>query len=462
MSKLATQGRVALAIAALGTTAVGLTIAVHPGHSSAATTVVPTASTVSGGNVGPQTLYIVDKAANLVYAISPNGTSSTVGTNLNQPSAVATDAQGNVYIADAGNNRIVKVTAAGVQSTVGSGLAAPVGVATDAAGDVFVSDTGHARVLEVTAAGVQTVLPFTGLTQPAGLAVDPLGDVFVADLGLGKVAELTPGGAQSTVGSGFTMPTAVALSPSGQSFVADTAGSRVTQVTPAGVGSGLGSGLSLPVGVATSPAGNLYAADLGNDRVVRISPAGAVTAIATPALQLPYAVALGPAPTSTAVVGTAVTLQDVIDSNGTTRPSGTVTFSVGSTQLGTAPVTVSSAGVASASLSVQPAALGSGVEAVTAVYAGDASHTGSRASANLDVVNPTSVAVTTTASSLVAGQSTPLSARRSPGRAPMGRPDRSSSRWVGPRSRRPRWSAPAPPRRSPSSTPRRCPEATTR
>ncbi|MGI9119569.1 MAG: right-handed parallel beta-helix repeat-containing protein [Acidimicrobiales bacterium] len=133
---------------------------------------------------------------------------------LNSPSDVAVDAQGNLYIADQGNNRVRRVDAdTGIITTVagdgtagfsGDGgpataaqLAFPSGVAIDHSGNLYISDTVNNRVRKVDPAGTITTFAGTGdcsgqlgdggpatkgeVCQPARLAVDAAGNLFIAD-----------------------------------------------------------------------------------------------------------------------------------------------------------------------------------------------------------------------------------------------------------------------------------------
>src|SRR5262249_54903567 len=74
---------------------------------------------------------------------------------------VAKDSQGDTFLADPANNRVLETKADGTTTTVGTGLNQPYGVAVDGAGDVFIADTGNNRVLEVKAGVPVTVSPAT-------------------------------------------------------------------------------------------------------------------------------------------------------------------------------------------------------------------------------------------------------------------------------------------------------------
>ena len=115
----------------------------------------------------------VDQATGVITTVAGNGISGYAGdgglatsAELSDPSGVAVDAAGDLFIADAGNNAIREVNpATGVITTVagngnagyagdgGPAMAAelndPSAVAVDAAGDLFIADAGNNRVREV-------------------------------------------------------------------------------------------------------------------------------------------------------------------------------------------------------------------------------------------------------------------------------------------------------------------------
>lgn len=208
----------------------------------------PSGVCTDGGN----DFYVVDTQNNRVLRLPAGGlTAAAAGAGfsagyagdggpapqaeLNQPSACAVDASGNLFIADTGNNAIREVTTDGkIHTVAGTGTAgssgdegpasaatlnAPAGVAVDAYGDVYIADTGNHRLRLITADGIlhtvagQGSAGFAGdgagalaalLNSPSGLCVDAAGDVFFADRGNNRVRILIPG----------TPVTPVSLAPS--------------------------------------------------------------------------------------------------------------------------------------------------------------------------------------------------------------------------------------------------------
>lgn len=163
---------------------------------------------------------------------------------LNFPTGVALDQNGNLYIAETSNHQVRKVTPAGVISCyAGAGTRgfsgdggqataaqfnAPGGLTVDAAGNLYVTDQGNHRVRKVASDGMITTVAGTGnatsqtsdegglatnaaLNAPAGVAVDGAGNLFIADTGNHRVVVVAAYKSATTVnGASFATQQPVA------------------------------------------------------------------------------------------------------------------------------------------------------------------------------------------------------------------------------------------------------------
>jgi sugar lactone lactonase YvrE len=127
------------------------------------------------------------------------------------------DASGNVYVADADNHKIKKISPAGEVSTLagsgdsgdveGLGTAAqlnrPSDVAVDTDGNVYVADFQNEKIRKITAEGAVSTLAGNGrrgdtdgsaslarFFGPQGVTVDADGNVYVADKDNNKIRKI--------------------------------------------------------------------------------------------------------------------------------------------------------------------------------------------------------------------------------------------------------------------------------
>jgi len=231
--------------------------------------------------------------AGLGYA-GPSGFPATLS-SLDHPQNVAVNAQGDVFIADTYNNRVVKVTPQGQVVTVaGDGVAGysgdgrlgtfaelnePTGVAVDAQGNLYIADSSNNVIRRVDAkTGIITTVAgdyaadkandglggFSGdggpatsarLNDPQGVAVDGAGDLFIADTFNNAIREVTPAGTISTV--------------------VNSASANGGAPAPGGESSGkapTASKLNSPYGVAIDPSTeDLYVADTNNSKIAEVT-----------------------------------------------------------------------------------------------------------------------------------------------------------------------------------------------
>ena len=184
---------------------------------------------------------------------------------LNNPTGIAIDSENTLYIADTGNNRIRKITQTGQISTIAGGgdntadegtgltvkLIQPTAVATDRNGNIYIAETGGNRIRLLTRAGTLTTLAGaqSNLNQPRGLRVTENGDVIFADSGSNTVRRLSSTGdltiIAGTGAAGFTgdggpatsatlnSPSDVALDPDGSIWISDSGNNRIRKLAVA-------------------------------------------------------------------------------------------------------------------------------------------------------------------------------------------------------------------------------------
>jgi uncharacterized protein (TIGR03437 family) len=266
----------------------------------------------AAGNV-----YVADSGNNQVRRIDAQGTITTVdtGNSLSNPRGIAVDRAGNLYIADSANHRVLRVSPGALVTTIaGNGtccysgdgglaldaqLNQPSGVAVDANGNVYVADPGNDGVrmlaplsagIAVTAvtnaasnlagavapgelvvlygsglAGVQTVL-FNGVAGPLLYTtpgqVGAVAPYAVAGGSVQVVAEsAAAASAPVTAAAAVTAPGVFTADGSGrgQASAVNQDGTRNGPASPAPAGSVLslyatGEGQTLPAGVDGKPA----------------------------------------------------------------------------------------------------------------------------------------------------------------------------------------------------------------
>ncbi|MBI3697127.1 MAG: hypothetical protein HY238_20115 [Acidobacteria bacterium] len=253
------------------------------------------------------------------------------------PADLAMDSKGNLYVVDQRNHRVRRI--------------APDGTITTAAGN----GNGHMSAGYGGDGGPATAAQ---MNHPSSVAVDAAGNIYIADMMNHRVRRVTPDGKIATVAgngtagySGDSRP-----GPSGQ--------------------------LNFPSGLALDAAGNLYIADWLNFRVRKLSFAPVVTGISNGASFAPADVVgvapgswisiFGSALAAGEVVASAIPLPNVLGStmvkiNGTAIPLNYVSLVQINAQApvdlqpGPATLTVSSAGVETAAISLLVAAAGPGI-----------------------------------------------------------------------------------------------------
>ena len=353
----------------------------------------------------------------IISTIAGNGDQNIAGDNgpaanasLDTPSAVAVDASGNVFIADSENQRIRKVAGGTITTLAGNGSAAytgdggpatsaslayPRGVTVDGSGNVFIADSNNNVIRRVSAGGTITTVAANGeqgffgdngpptaasMDTPVGVLLVN-GNMYVADKDNHRIRRVdstmltfasqivgTSGTVQTVTvsNSGSATLTLASLTPSSADFALAGTGTCGTSF-PHNVAAGASCTLDInfvpgSVGILT---GNLSIGDNagGNPHTILVSGTG-VRDEATLALSsAPTSPSFGDPVTITAGVTPAVVTT-------APAPTGTVTFSEGSTILAAQIVTSNAASFTTTSLVA-------GNHTITVAYSGDTVYAGS-------------------------------------------------------------------------------------
>jgi len=225
-------------------------------------------------------------AAGVINTVAGGGRSSALedgvpatSVSLISPKGVALDKDGNLYVADTGNHLVRKVTGGLVFTVAGkrvrgrggdggpaisAQLDAPTGVCIDSQGNLYIADTDNHSIRKVTPLGVITTVAGGGfggdggpatsarLASPSRLTIDSAGNLYIADTGNNRIRKVTLDGVISTI-----------------------AGNGTAGYDGDG-GLALSAQLNSPTDVAVDTSGNIYVADFGNDRIRKLTPVSVV------------------------------------------------------------------------------------------------------------------------------------------------------------------------------------------
>ncbi len=257
--------------------------------------------------------FTVTTLAGANPAVNAAGVPSIV---LYAPEAVHIDAAGNIYIADSGGRRIYKINPTtnaataivgngvngntdSVSTALGTNIQLPTGMATDAAGNLYFSDRAVARIKKIDTAGK--------LSSIAGENVPGSGNFGSSNATTGDGYPSPTTSASTALASSVNSPRGMCIDINNNLIWADTTSNRVKKMnlntsvilTVAGsvggptipgtfVGSQLpGDGgpailarLNAPEDVACGPDGSIYIADTGDNRIRKIDRFGMISTIA--------------------------------------------------------------------------------------------------------------------------------------------------------------------------------------
>jgi sugar lactone lactonase YvrE len=281
-------------------------------------------------NPGGQVITIAGDG--LFDTVGPDAITATKSA-LNNPRGVAIAPNGDIIIADSGNHQIHRVDGNGVIYLIAGSLQGksgnsgdngpaasalldnPSAVAYDAAGNLYIADQGNNKIRMISAStgSITTVIgngfgqssgdglsaTLASIYSPSGLAVDSAGNVYIAEslgrrirkvalygiistyAGTGNSGSGTPGTLATS--SSFGILSNLTLDRQGYLCFADGTNDIVWRILPDGTLSALaGSGksafsgdggpaaqaaLNYPAGIVFGSDGTLYIADSGNDRI---------------------------------------------------------------------------------------------------------------------------------------------------------------------------------------------------
>jgi sugar lactone lactonase YvrE len=197
------------------------------------------------------------------------GTTKPSGTlnGLNDPHAVAFDANGDLFVANSKGTTVSEFAPGSTKPKATlSETGHPYALAFDGKGDLFVANFGGTTVSEFAPGSTTPTATLTGLNHPHVLAFDGSGHLFVANYGNGTgttVSEFAPGSTKPTATlTRLDVPDALAFDASGNLFVANRLGYTVSEFAPGSTTpTATLSGLKFPAALAFDGSGNLFVAN---------------------------------------------------------------------------------------------------------------------------------------------------------------------------------------------------------
>jgi hypothetical protein len=156
-------------------------------------------------------LYVSNYYAGTVSKVTPQGVVTPFASGFVQPAALALDPGGNLYVLNQFGTRsgiVFKVTPQG-QFPYAS-VSGPTALATDAAGNLYFGYSLASQVVKASPqpgggqAGVTTYVG--GMANTLGLALDPAGNLYVATAGPDRVYKYSAGGTVAVRSSATTRP----------------------------------------------------------------------------------------------------------------------------------------------------------------------------------------------------------------------------------------------------------------
>ena len=258
---------------------VSVFLVTRPASAPSAVPAVPPAAAPGAGNVTPIALptFGADAPTNPLDSGTPDigtptpgaaGPTAVVVTNspwqvlvargavpdLQSPSGVAVDADGNVYVVDFVGDFVQKFSPGG-QPLIRFGqkgnapgqFAGPSDVAVDSQNNIYIADTNNQRIQKLSPTGQPIGMWGSGgdgagqFWLPSGVAVDEQGKIYVADRSNHRIQVLSASGAplnqwgsRGPAPGQFWAPSDVAVDQKGQIYVADSTNQRLQVLSGTG------------------------------------------------------------------------------------------------------------------------------------------------------------------------------------------------------------------------------------
>jgi hypothetical protein len=296
-------------------------------------------------------LYVSDSSAQAVYQINPI---TGVERNLNlgtlvTPKGLTIDPSGNLLVADPGVPAIYRFNPSGTRTTVTTSATAPTAVLTDAAGNLLIADSSD--ILAVPASSHSSAFTVASLA-PSALAIDSAGNLYtgsndgvlklIRTQGYVQYSANSPSQAVSMLESGNQALTLTSLSQTDTSGYSLTATASTDCTLSGGLPSALSIGGACAMTANYTPTTYVTTTDTvtlnGNPQNAALSTPSSIQLTLTGPATAPASVTVLQATPSSPVYGQTITLKSITtpsDSLSTLLvPAGSVTIYIdSSTQL---------------------------------------------------------------------------------------------------------------------------------
>ncbi len=268
--------------------------------------------------------------------------SNALNAELNYPTSISFDSNGNTYISDRFNNRVRRITKDGIINTIaGNGIPGFSGdggdalkaeiklikVITDKEDNIIISDAVENRIRKIDGKGIISTVAGSGfsgfggdgggatsanLNWPIGISFDTSGNLLIADQNnhrirlvnkAGIISTIAGNGVQGYSGDGqaailasFKLPSDVTVDRDGNIYVLDAQNYRVRKIDKLGIintvagngsighsgdgGPATAASLNSPVGVTVDLNGNLYITEWSGNRIRKVDKNGIISTIA--------------------------------------------------------------------------------------------------------------------------------------------------------------------------------------